>query len=47
MTGNFFASFIGQTFEQMFVESKKGDTGLFIQDNDPSQNSAVAKIALQ
>lgn len=47
MTGNFFASFIGQTFEQMFVESKKGDTRLFIQDNDPSQNSAVAKIALQ
>ena len=31
----------------MFVESKKGDTRLFIQDNDPSQNSAVAKIALQ
>ena len=47
MTGNFFASFIGQTFEQIFVESKKGDTRLFIQDNDPSQNSAVAKIALQ
>ena len=47
MAGNFFVSFIGQTFEQMFVESKKGDTRLFIEDNDPSQNSAVAKIALQ
>ena len=47
MTGNFFASFIDKTFEQMFVESKKGSTRLFIQDNDPSQNSAVAKIALQ
>ena len=47
MTGNFFASFIDKTFQQMFVESKKGNTRLFIQDNDPSQNSAVAKIALQ
>ena len=47
MTGNFFASFIDKTFEEMFVESKKGNTRLFIQDNDPSQNSAIAKIALQ
>ena len=47
MTGNFFASFIDNTFEQMFVESKKGNTRLFIQDNDPSQKSAVAKTALQ
>ena len=47
MTGNFFASFTEYTFEQMFVESKKGNTRLFIQDNDPSQNSAVAKTALQ
>ena len=47
MTGNFFASFIENTFEQMFVESKKGNTRLFIQDNDPSQNLAVAKTALQ
>ena len=47
MTGNFFASFTDKTFEQMFVESKKGNTRLFIQDNDPSQNSAVAKIAMQ
>lgn len=47
MTGNFFASFIENTFEQMFVQSKKGNTRLFIQDNDPSQNSAVAKTALQ
>ena len=47
MTGNLFASFIDNTFEQMFVESKKGNTRLFIQDNDPSQNSAVAKTALQ
>ena len=47
MTGNFFSSFIDKTFEQMFVKSKTGNTRLFIQDNDPSQNSAVAKIALQ
>ena len=47
MTGNFFASFIDNTFEQMFVQSKKVNTRLFIQDNDPCQNSAVAKIALQ
>ena len=31
----------------MFVESKKENKTLFIQDNDPSQNLVVAKTALQ
>ena len=47
MKGNFSASFIAKTFEQIFVESKRGNTRIFIQDNDPSQKSATAKMALQ
>ena len=45
MTGNFFASFINENFEQMFLNSKKANTRLFIQDNDPCQNSRAARIA--
>ena len=46
MTGNFFASFINENFEQMFLNSKKANTRLFIQDNDPCQNSRAARICV-
>ena len=38
MTANYFASFIDNTSEQVFVESKKENTRLFIQDNNQRQN---------
>ena len=39
MTGNYFASFrVDNTSEQVFVESKKENTRLFIQDNNQRQN---------
>lgn len=47
MTGKFFACFIENNFAQMFIASKKANRRLFIQDNDPSQNSGVANSALQ
>ena len=45
MSGNFFASFINENFEQMFLNSNKANTRLFIQDNDSCQNSRAARIA--
>ena len=44
MTGQYFASFIDANFDQMFQKSNKA-TRLFLQDNDPCQNSRVAKSA--
>lgn len=45
MTGQYFASFVDTHFERMFEDAEK-DTTTWIQDGDPSQNSAVARAAM-
>ena len=44
LNGNYFSSLIEREFERMFEASQKGSK-LFIQDGDPSQNSALARAA--
>ena len=39
--------FIDQHFERLFQAAGKGDHRLWIQDGDPSQNSALARAAVQ
>ena len=46
MCGAYFANFIDTNFPRMFEEAAKGGERIFIQDGDPSQNSAVAKRAM-
>lgn len=46
MTGDFFEDFIDRNFEHMFQASGKRSR-IFVQDGDPSQNSAAAKRALR
>ena len=46
MDGNYFASFIDQHFNQMFQQSCKGLSRLWLQDGDPSQNSKAAREAM-
>jgi hypothetical protein len=45
MHGAYFANFIDTHFDNMFTTADK-DTNLFVQDGDPSQNSALAKAAM-
>ena len=47
MTGRFFANFIDEHFPTMFTLSDKGNENLFVQDNCPCQNSALAKAAMR
>lgn len=47
LTGDFFAGFIRRNFKKLYRKSCKPHSRLFIQDNDPSQNSAKARKALQ
>lgn len=46
MNANFFASFIDQNFNNMFVRSGKGLSRMWLQDGDPSQNSKSARDAM-
>jgi transposase len=46
MTGEFFEDFIDRNFNNMFEACEK-TSRLFVQDGDPSQNSAAAKRALE
>lgn len=46
MNGSYFASFIDRNFDQMFNQAEK-DSNVFLQDGDPSQNSAVAQQAMR
>jgi len=46
MNGQYFASFIRRNFDECFSRSMKGPTRLFVMDNDPSQNSILAKSEL-
>lgn len=47
LNGAFFAKFIDDNFEEMFQDADKGDKRLWIQDGDPSQNSAKANTAMK
>lgn len=46
MNGEYFASFIDNNFREMFDTAEK-DSTTWIQDGDPSQNSALAKAAMK
>ncbi len=46
MNGEYFASFVDRNFMNMFEIADK-DSFAFVQDGDPSQNSAVAKLAMK
>ena len=46
MTGAYFADFIDTHFTRLFDAADK-ETNVFIQDGDPSQNSALAKEAMR
>ena len=47
LDGMFFASFVEKHFKQTFLNARKGNTRLWLQDGDPSQNSAVAYKAMK
>ena len=47
MNGSYFAKFIDDNFETMFSIADKGPRRLWIQDGDPSQNSAMARAAME
>ncbi|KAK3745231.1 hypothetical protein QZH41_001840 [Actinostola sp. cb2023] len=46
LNGPYFAKFIDDNFETMFVIADKGQRRLWLQDGDPSQNSAMARAAM-
>ena len=46
MTGAYFSNFIGRNFNTMFQTADKGNSRIWVQDGDPSQNSATAKSAM-
>jgi len=47
MNGRYFAAFIDNHFDRLFAAADKGCTRMFLQDGDPSQNSASARAAMQ
>ena len=47
MNGRYFASFIDANFHRLFHVAGKGSRRLFVQDGDPSQNSSLARAAMQ
>ena len=47
MTGRFFANFIEANFPRMFQVADKGEENVFVQDNCPCQNSALAEAAME
>mgnify|MGYP002804063147 CR=1 FL=1 len=46
LDGRYFAGFIDENFESMFAVADKGALRLWVQDGDPSQNSAMARAAM-
>jgi len=46
MDGTFFSNFIDDNFSSFYKLAGKKNTKLFVQDGDPSQNSAKAKTAM-
>lgn len=47
LNGSYFAKFIDDNFENMFSIADKGPRRLWVQDGDPSQNSAMARAAME
>ena len=46
LDGRYFANFIDENFESMFGTADKSLKRLWLQDGDPSQNSAMARAAM-
>ena len=46
MTGAYFSNFIDRNFNTMFHTADKGNSRIWVQDGDPSQNSAPAKSVM-
>ena len=46
MTGAYFSNFIDRNFNTMFQTAEKGNSRIWVQDGDPSQNSALAKSGM-
>ena len=47
INGRYFAAFIDNRFDSLFAAADKGYTRTFLQDGNPSQNSALARTAMQ
>ena len=47
LNGRSFAAFIDNHFDRLFAAADKGCSRTFLQDGDPSQNSALARAAMQ
>ena len=47
MNGRYFAAFIDNHFGCLFAAADKGCTRTFLQDGEPSQNSALARVVMQ
>ena len=47
MTGSYFATFVAEHFDRLFELAGKGVSRLWMQDGDPCQNSALAKVAIE
>ena len=46
LCGKYFSDFIDRQFDTMFEMADKGDGRIWIQDGDPSQNSAEARATM-
>ena len=46
LDGNYFASFVRNNFDAMFSRAEKENSRMWLQDGDPSQNSAVVRKVL-
>lgn len=46
LDGNYFASFVRNNFDAMFTRAEKENSPMWLQDGDPSQNSAVVRKVL-
>ena len=46
MTAAYFSNFIDRNLNTMFQRAEKGNSRIWVQDGDPSQNSALAKSAM-
>ncbi|XP_028408796.1 uncharacterized protein LOC114531371 [Dendronephthya gigantea] len=47
LDGTYFKNLVLRKFRKMFRNAKKGRSRLWLQDGDPSQNSAAAKMAMK
>ena len=47
INGHYFAAFVDNHFNRLFAAADKGCSQTFLQDGNPSQNSALARAAMQ